>query len=310
MSLETPAPDLVRRFIVEDRPVRGHWVRIASAWQALREHQDYPGPVRELLGQAVSASVLLASTLKFRGTLTLQLHGNGAARMLVAQCTHDFGVRALLRLEDRALELPEGPQGTALTPGLFRQLVGGEGRIVVTIEAAERAQRYQGIVPLAGGSFAECLETYFGSSEQLPTRVRLAADETHAAGLLIQKLPEASEPGETESAWVEAQAGMGSVGRLELLSAPVEEMLLRRFGGRDLRLFKGAPVRFECRCDPGRVVGLLKALGPDEVRDVLREQGAVTVTCDFCNRPYHFDPLDVERLFAGGEPSQPPVSLH
>jgi len=309
MSLETPAPDLVRRFIVENRPVRGHWVRIANAWQALREHQDYPAPVRELLGQAVSASVLLASTLKFRGTLTLQLHGDGLARMLVAQCTHDFGVRALLRLEEGTLE-PDGALGASLTAELFRRLVGGEGRIVVTIEAAERGQRYQGIVPLEGGSFAECLETYFASSEQLPTRVRLAADETHAAGLLIQKLPEETETHEgAESAWIDAQAGLGLVGRGELLSAPVEEMLLRRFGDQDLRLFKGVPVRFECRCGPERVASLLKALGPEEIRDVLHEQGAVTVTCDFCNRPYRFDSVDVERLFAGNGSAEAPLSL-
>jgi len=315
MSLETPAPDLVRRFIVENRPVRGHWVRIAAAWRALREHQHHPAPVRELLGQAVSASVLLASTLKFRGTLTLQLHGDGAARMLVAQCTHDFGVRALVRLGEGLPELPETgvEAGSGLTPELFRRLVGAEGRIVVTIEAAERGQRYQGIVPLAGRSLAECLETYFASSEQLPTRVRLAANDTHAAGVLIQKLPEsaAHQPAEgIDSAWAEAQRGMVSVDRLELLSAPIEEVLARNFGGRDLRLFRGDPVRFECRCDPQRVVGLLKALGPEEVRDVLNEQGSVTVTCDFCNRPYRFDAVDVERLFVTGAAPGASPSVH
>jgi molecular chaperone Hsp33 len=315
MSLETSAPDLVRRFMVENRPVRGHWVRIASAWRALREHQAHSAPVRELLGQAVSASVLLASTLKFRGTLTLQLHGDGAVRMLVAQCTHEFGVRALVRLEEDVpgLALAAAGAGTGLTPEVFRRLVGAEGRIVVTIEAAERGQRYQGIVPLAGRSLAECLETYFASSEQLPTRVRLAANDAYAAGVLIQKLPEASA-GETidgiESAWAEAQRGMVSVDRLELLSAPIEQVLARNFGGRDLRLFGGTPVRFECRCDPERVESLLRALGQDEVRDVLREQGAVTVTCDFCNRPYRFEAVDVERLFVSGAVPRGPPSLH
>jgi molecular chaperone Hsp33 len=310
MTVESPAPDQVRRFIMENQPVRGHWVRIESAWRALREHQDYPAPVRELLGQAVSASVLLAATLKFRGTLTLQLHGNGVARILVAQCTHEFGVRALVRLDEERYRASDGrwADAAALTPELFRYLVGTEGRVVVTVEAAERHLRYQGIVPLEGHSFSECLESYFSSSEQLPTRVRLAADETYAAGVLIQQLPE--EPGsvdEGQSAWSDAQRGMGSVERGELLGAPIEEMLLRNFGQRDLRLFKGTPVRFECRCDPERVRSLLRALGPEEVRGVLEEQGAVTVTCDFCNRPYRFDALDVAGLFAA---AATPRSLH
>ncbi len=331
-----PARDVVRRFIVENRPVRGHFVRMEDAWRALREHRDYPAPVRELLGQAVSASVLLAATLKFRGTLTLQLHGNGAARLLVSQCTHDFSVRALVRVdEERLAQAPPtaaekasgagtgssaGPSADpnvgagsdsgavsderpVLTPEMFRRLVGEEGRLVVTVEAAEREARYQGIVPLAGRSFAECLEDYFASSEQLPTRVRLAADETHAAGLLIQQLPgsrDSLEDAEAQSAWRDAQHGIGSVGRGELLGSPVERMLARNFGRRDLRLFAGAPVRFECRCDPDRVASLLRALGAGEVREALAEQGAVTVTCDFCNRVYRFDAVDIEALFAPG----------
>jgi molecular chaperone Hsp33 len=312
MSTSIPAGDSVRRFIVENQPVRGHFVRIEEAWRALREHRDYPAPVRELLGQAVSASVLLASTLKFRGTLTLQLQGHGATRLLVSQCTHDFRIRALVRVdEERLAQEASVAQSARLTPEIFRLLVGEEGRLAVTVEAHERDARYQGIVPLAGNSFAECLEGYFASSEQLPTRVRLAADATHAAGLLIQRLPGAadSEALEAGSAWQDAQQGIGSVGHSELLGSPVERVLTRNFGQQDLRLFAGWPVRFECRCDPGRVATLLRALGATEVRDVLQEQGTVTVTCDFCNRSYRFDAVDVAELFAEGPVPEPPKSV-
>ncbi len=314
MSTAIPAGDTVRRFIVENQPVRGHFVRMEEAWRALREHRDYPAPIRELLGQAVSASVLLASTLKFRGTLTLQLQGHGATRLLVAQCTHDFRVRAVVRVDEgRLAEATDATAAAALTPELFRALVGREGRLVVTVEATEREMRYQGIVPLAGQSFAECLEGYFASSEQLPTRVRLAADEGHAAGLLIQQLPGAQpsegEGPEARSAWQDAQHGIGTVLPSELLGSPVERVLTRNFGQQDLRLFAGLPVRFECRCDPGRVASLLRALGAPEVREVLAEQGAVTVTCDFCNRSYRFDAVDVEELFAGGAIPEAPQSM-
>src|SRR5215469_3850543 len=168
-----PAGDQVRRFIVENRPVRGHWVRLEGAWRELRAHKDYPEPVRELLGQAVAASVLLAATLKFRGTLTLQLQGNGAVSLLVAQCTHDFRLRAVAQFDDSRLS---AIQPVPRDAKLFRQLVGSDGRVAVTVEAEERSMRYQGVVPLTGSSLAESLEAYFASSEQLPTRVLLAAD--------------------------------------------------------------------------------------------------------------------------------------
>lgn len=302
MQDDAREPDEVRRFIVENLPLRGHWVRLDTAWRELREHKDYPPATRELLGQAVSASVLLAATLKFRGTLTLQLQGDGAVRLLVAQCTHDFRVRALARV-DGARVPPSQPQSeaTQLTPTQFRHLVGAEGRLAVTVEAAEREMRYQGIVPLTGRSFSECLETYFASSEQLPTRVTLAADESRATGLLLQRLPgERDEPDSTavEEVWRDAQRGVNSISRAQLLNAAVEQVLLRNLGPHDVRLFKGSPVVFECRCGPTQVANLLRALGAEEMRDLLQEQGAVTVTCDFCNRPYRFDDIDIARLFA------------
>src|SRR5688572_13173825 len=223
------APDEVRRFIVENRPVRGQWVRIESAWRALREHKQYPPAVRELLGQAVSASVLLAATLKFKGTLTFQIQGSGAVRLLVAQCTHDFRVRAVARLDDEQFESDASILKESLTSEAFKLLVGTDGRVAVTVEAIERATQYQGVVPLVGDSLAECLETYFDSSEQLPTRVRLAADDHYAGGMLVQKLPEHDDSEvseidlETRSAWRDAQRGVGAVDRGDLLQLPLEE---------------------------------------------------------------------------------------
>jgi molecular chaperone Hsp33 len=301
--------DQVRRFIFEKRPVRGHWVRLASAWRELRAHTDYPPAVSELLGEAVAASVLLAATLKFRGTLTFQLQGNGAVSLLVAQCTHDFRLRAVARCDTTA-----GRRlcGELRRSAHFRQLAGTDGRITVTVEAEEKSMRYQGVVPLSGGSLAESLEAYFASSEQLPTRVLLAADGEYAAGMLVQKLPEtgSGEPEEVAEAWAGAQQGMGSLMPGELLQGNVEELLAHGFPGHDLRLFRGTPVRFECRCSQGRVAGLLRALGPEEVRDVLKEQGSVTVTCEFCHRPYRFDPVDVEALFAPSPSSGGSAAIH
>jgi molecular chaperone Hsp33 len=350
------APNEVRRFIIENQPVRGYWVDLDSAWQELRAHQHYSRPVQDLLGEAVSASVLLAATLKFEGTLTLQLEGKGDVRLLVAQCTNDFRVRAVARmaesppssaLEGSLEEMPEEveqavesrptvpgvfdlgpPQGgdadpfavlpkvaDALAAVSFRRLVGQDGRVVVTIEGSDSGVRYQGIVPLTGDSLAECLETYFASSEQLPTRVRLAADETRTVGLLVQKLPEhggveAEEGSASALAWQDAERGIAAVRPAELVGASLQAVLEQRFGQRDLRVFKGSPVEFSCRCSPARVAGLLRSLGADEVRDVLREQGAVEVTCEFCQRPYKFDAFAVEQLFAPGATPDGSQSVH
>jgi molecular chaperone Hsp33 len=296
------ATDRVRRFIFEERPIRGHWVHLSEAWRELRAHTEYPPAVVELLGQAVAASVLLAATLKFRGTLTFQLEGNGAARLLVAQCTHDFRVRAVARSDADALCAirPNAPEDV-----VFRALTGSEGRITVTVEADERRMRYQGVVPLSGDSLAESLEAYFASSEQLPTRVRLIASADSAAGILVQKLPEAAsaEPEEIAEAWYGAQRGIAHLAPEALQRQNVETLLAEAFQGSDLRLFRGARVRFECRCSQGRVAGLLRALGPEEVQDVLKDQGSVTVTCEFCSRSYRFDSADVLALFS--EPTSP-----
>ncbi len=300
MTTEFRAPEQVQRFVFDGRPVRGQWVGIGQGWRDLRQFREYSPPVQELLGQAVCASLLLASTLKFKGTLTLQLQGNGAVGLLVAQCTHDFRYRALARAQGDGA-------ATSLTPEVFRWLVGEEGRLTVTIEAEERELRYQGVVPLTGHSLAACLETYFASSEQLPTRVRLAADANNAAGLLVQRLPgvggSASDCADDEagSAWGDAQASLEAVTAADLLHFTGEELLMQDFRQHDVRILAGVPAKFECRCDNERVDSMLRGLGQEEVREVLKEQGAVTVTCDFCNRPYQYDAAAVDALFAESE---------
>ena len=354
------APDEVRRFIFENQPVRGYWVNLDSAWQNLRAHQHYSPAVQNLLGEAVSASVLLAATLKFEGTLTLQLEGKGEVRLLVAQCSNDFRVRAVARLSDEASAASDsdddeiddegvgvgsrqafvGEQATlsgvfdlgpraagadpfaslpkaadALAAASFRQLVGRDGRVVVTIEGGDSGMRYQGIVPLDRDSLAECLESYFASSEQLPTRVRLAATDKRTVGLLLQKLPEhggveAEEGSDSAVAWRDAERGIETVRPADLIEASLQNLLEEQFGQRDLRVFKGSPVEFSCRCSPARVAGLLRSLGAEEVKDVLREQGKVEVTCEFCQRPYQFDAFAVEQLFAPGATPGNGQSVH
>jgi len=290
--------DQVRRFVLEQHPIRGHVVRLGRAWLELREHQDYPPVVQQLLGEAVGAVVLLAATLKFNGTLTLQLQGKGLVNLLVAQCTHDFKVRAMARHEP--LVQIEGGDAAG-----FRSLA-GDGQIIVTVEATDRASSYQGVVPIAGDSLAESLETYFHQSEQLPSRVVLAASPGAVAGMLVQRIPTEGgkqapvDPAALEAAWMKTDHAMVAMTREQLLGDDVEQRLVHMFGADEVRVFKEHPVKFECRCSGERVANVLRSLGAEEVRSVIAEQGAVTVTCEFCQKPYKFDPIDVEHLFGGG----------
>jgi molecular chaperone Hsp33 len=287
--------DLVRRFVLERHPIRGHAVRLSQAWRALREHQDYPPAVQQLLGEAVSAIVLLAATLKFDGVLTLQLQGKGLVNLLVAQCTHDFRVRAMARHDAIG-----GEAG-------FRSLA-GDGQLVVTVESTDRASSYQGVVPITGNSLAESLEAYFQQSEQIPTRVLLAASSGVVSGMLVQRIPGAGGTQEQldetalEAAWQKVDDAMSSLARGQLLEDDVEQRLVDMFGVDEVRVFSGHEVKFECRCSRERVANVLRSLGVEEVRSVIEEQGACTVTCEFCQKPYKFDAIDVEHLFDQAAP--------
>lgn len=302
------AVDAAFRFTVEHQAVRGEFVRLGPAWLALREHADYPAPVRRLLGEAAAAAALLAATLKFDGELTLQLQGDGAVRLLVAQCTHDLRVRAVARFDAARFEGGAEPAFAALV---------GDGQLVVTLESGQGGARYQGIVPLAGGSLAAALESYFGQSEQLPTAVVLGADDGRAAGLLVQRLPQAggtetetplaAREAEADRTLEDARLALAGIAADELLSRPVGELLRRACVGHDLRLQPPRAVGFRCRCSRERVAGMLRALGAEELDPIVAEQGAVTVTCEFCHRPWRFDAVEVSGLVDEAE-RRPPGS--
>jgi molecular chaperone Hsp33 len=162
-------------------------------------------------------------------------------------------------------------------------------------------------VPISGNSLAECLEAYFLQSEQLPTRVLLAATPGVVSGMLVQRIPgeggkQATDPAALESAWMKVDHAMLELTPAALIEDDIEQRLVRMFGDDEVRVFSGHDVSFECRCSRERVSNVLRSLGVEEIRSVIAEQGAVTVTCEFCQRPYKFDPIDAEQLFNEGAP--------
>jgi len=303
--------DCLHRFIFEHYPIRGHLVHLDAAWRALIEHGEYPAAIRDTLGEAVAASLLLAATIKFEGVLSLQLQGDGPVHLMLAQCTSGLGVRGLARYRD------DDHAGTGVGKGGIVDLVGA-GNLTVTLETDDGSQRYQGIVPIAGQRLAESLQVYFENSEQLPTRLWLQADTHGASGMLLQKLPVAEGPSgagavdaaAVDEAWRRVQLIAETLTPEEMRTLTDAEILHRLFNEDDVRLFEAAPVYFRCRCSRERVGGMLQGLGEAETRSVLAERGEVEVRCDFCNRAYVFDPVDVAQLFNAGVTSDSSGSVH
>ena len=297
----TASGDLLHRFLFERLPVRGHLVRLDASWRAAIEHHDYPAPVTTALGEAMAAAALMAGALKFEGRLSLQFEGPGPVRLVLAQCTHRHAIRGVARHD----ALPEGE-----ATDLF-----GNGQLAVTIEQSEGSERYQGVVPLESEQLATNLEAYFERSEQLPSRLLLAATPDRAAGLLLQRVAlgdAGTGPGraEAEDAWRRIGLLAATVSPKELFDLPCRELLQRLFREDDIRLFEGTPVFFQCTCSRERVAGILQALGGDEVEALLAERGDVEVRCEFCNRAWRFDAVDVAGLFSTGAPRPAPPGLH
>jgi molecular chaperone Hsp33 len=295
--------DSLHRFMFEHYPIRGHLVHLDASWRALIEHREYPEAIRTTLGETVVASLLLAATIKFDGVLSLQLQGAGPVHLLLAQCTSGLGVRGLARYRD---ELVSGETGSGVADLI------GAGNLTVTLESDDGLQRYQGVVPISGERLADSLQIYFENSEQLPTRLWLYADERGAAGMLLQRLPGGSTASAAaiDDAWRRVQLIGATLTPEELRSLADTEILHRLFSEDDVRLFEPAPVFFRCRCSRERVSGMLQGLGETETRSILAERGEVEVRCDFCNRAYVFDAVDVAQLFNAGVPSAAGGSVH
>lgn len=271
--------DLLHRFLLEDRGIRGEWIQLTDSWQAIKNNHPAPAPAQQQLGHALAAVAMLSATIKFEGSLILQAQGDGAIRTLVAQATHDRKIRGLIRNTDTV------PSGSL-------QAMFGQGNLALTIKP-NHADPYQGIIALQGNNLATALESYFSQSEQLKTRLWLFANDSHAVGFLLQELP-----GNTDSSnWEHIEILANTLKEHELLTLDCQEILHRLFHEENLRLFDGEAVSFECVCSRARIESTLKSLGNNELQDILCERGSIEVGCEFCNTQHQFDPIDIARLF-------------
>jgi molecular chaperone Hsp33 len=274
--------DTLQRFLFENAGVRGALVHLDASWRAVLERHTYPEPVRDVLGEAMAACVLLSATLKIRGSIIMQVQGNGPISLMVVESTSQRSLRGLAHWKGEV-------------PNTDLHAKFGDGRLVITIDPGEGFERYQGIVPLEGNTLAEALDSYLERSEQLATRLWLSADGQQAAGLLLQKLP---SPSEDADAWNRVTTLGSTVTPAELLALEPRPLMRRLFHEEDVRVFDDEAVFFRCSCTRERVANMLRNLGPAEVESIVAEQGSVAVNCDFCNQHYVFDAVDAAQLFA------------
>jgi len=302
----------LHKFIFEGLPVRGVLVRLTGAWTEMLARRQgaggYPVPVQQLLGEMSAAATLMQANIKFNGALVLQIQGDGPVKLAVAEAQPDLAVRATAKV------VGDVPAEASLKSMLDTNR---QGRCVITLDPKDRQpgqQPYQGVVPLHGehhatlSQLSEVLEHYMRQSEQLDTRLILAADDQVAAGLLIQRLPlEGVGNLEVRSEDEEARLHEGynriahlasTLKREELLSLDTPTILRRLFWEEDLRLFEPQTPRFACTCSRERVARMLVGLGREEVDSVIAERGDIEVGCDFCGAKYTFDAVDAGELFA------------
>ena len=291
-------PDTLQRFLFENTPVRGELVELPETWGHVLARRAYPAPVQTVLGEMLAAAALLSANLKFNGAIVMQIHGDGPVQLLVVECDAELRMRATAKLAEGAAV----PDTASL-----QQLVNlhGQGRFAITLDPKDKLpgqQAYQGVVPLDGDTVASVIEHYMMRSEQLDTRLWLAADGQMARGLLLQKLPAqggaATLSGdEALEAWNRVVM-LGSTLRTgELLGTDIGTLMQRLFWEETVRVFDPAHPSFHCSCSRERVGNMLKMLGRTEVEDALAELGKLGIDCDFCGQHYEFDAVDCAQLF-------------
>ena len=280
--------DQLTRFLIEAAGVRGVRVHLQDTWQQIRSHAEYPQAAAELLGEAAAAAALFTGHAKVDGRLSVQLRGHGALRTLFAECTAAGTLRGIAQVGEDAGEVSRD----------LRQL-GPDAVLAITIENpsidGRDPMRYQGLVALESDSLSGAFEDYFRQSEQLPTRLLLAADERQVAGLMPQKLP--GDHGDDDG-WSRAGALFDTLTTRELLECSANDLLTRLFHEDGVQVLGARPLRFACSCSRERVASMLVSLGVAEAEAAVEAAGgAAHIRCEFCGQSYRFDSEEIASLF-------------
>lgn len=271
--------DFLQKFMFESIPVKGCLVRLEQSWQEVKKRAKPDPEVTEMLGQAVSAAALLASTIKFAGTVSLQLQSSGRLRFLLGQCSNGQFVRGISR---------KNPELEAQSELLVDPI------LAINLEPDQEGAPYQGIVPMENGDLNSALELYFTQSEQLDTRFWMVVGDSSCAAFMLQRMPGEHLEDDDFGRIVHLAS---TITDRELLNTDPAHLLHLLFSEDSVRLFNPEVLKFGCRCSQGRVSGVLQSLGRQEIESLLQERGIVEVNCEYCGKEYLFDPIDIAGIF-------------
>ncbi|MCG5495631.1 Hsp33 family molecular chaperone HslO [Ectothiorhodospira variabilis] len=282
--------DQLQRFLLEDLDIRGAVVRLGPVWQQVMAEREYPFPATELLGEMCATALLISESLKQPGRITFQLKGDGPISLLVVDCDERLNLRAMAQTEPR------------IEPAPAPQLL-GDGQLLLSLDMPTMRQPWQSVVPMQGERIASMFEHYLGLSDQLPSRLFLAATRTGVAGLLLQKLPEADA--RDPDGWNRVEQLASTVTPQEQIELPAQNLLTRLFPEETVRVFEPRRVIHDAPEDWTKVRNMLRSLGREQVESVLSEQGEVVIRDDLANREYRLDAAAVAALF-----DESPPTLH
>jgi molecular chaperone Hsp33 len=320
-DLSIPADDVVLPFQITPFATRGRVVRLGGVVDSIVKRHNYPPLVARTLAEMIAMAAALAATLKYDGVFTLQTKGDGPIRMMLADVTSAGAVRGYAQYDsERLADLGDHPS----VPKLF-----GAGYLAFTVDQGEHTERYQGIVELTGTTLAECAHHYFRQSEQFKAGLKVAAGAYkngagelvwRAGAIMVQSLPAEGAQGsaegrdvsralteaqdEAEDGWRRALILMGSATSAELVdpALPPWKLVDRLFLAEGVEIYRPHDLRHACRCSRERVATVLRAFPRDEIED-LKVDGALVVTCEFCNTQHVFGEDDVAALYGG--PARP-----
>lgn len=290
------ASNVLNRYLFEDLSVRGELVQLDEAYQRIISGKDYPAALQKLLGELLVSTTLLTATLKFEGSITIQLQGDGPVSLAVINGDNEQKIRGVARWE-----------GHIADDATLHDMM-GKGYMVITIEP-KKGERYQGIVGLEGDNLEQVLEGYFERSEQLKTRIWIRTGEhegkAHAAGMLIQVVPDGTG---SENDFEHLEQLTNTVKNEELFTLPANELLYRLYNQEQVRLFEPQNVEFRCGCSRERSGAAIVTVDKNEIYDILASDGSVSLHCDYCGTTYSFDESDVNKLYE--EAASEPKTLH
>lgn len=287
---EATVHDYCRSFLFEHLGIRGAFVQLHDSWRKLQAGRAYPSPVRNLLGEMAAVTVLIAANLKQPGRMTFQLKGEGPVSLLFLDCDRELNIKGMARCPPQVEPAP--------MPDLL-----GHGQLVLTLDVAGLPHPYQSLVPLDGSSIAAIFEHYLERSEQQPARLVLAATVEVAAGLFLQKLPDADRL--DADGWNRVTHLTRTLRAEELITLPTIKLLSRLFPEEDIRVFDPRPVRYHCPRDWAKIHQMLRGLGRDECEAILREHGVIHIQDEVCNQEYIVDAAALASLFAGTAETPP-----